>query len=264
MDTDYEVYIQSLTYTAASYLPVFVEPDYPIECMGSMCEAANRHLRTLANALAFQKEDPNIFIQNLIRSGLTQQAYLQRCQNEDKIEVSYQHITECSGMLDALAAGDFGLARSIASLLSEYNREEDKRDEQYYFKLFIQKTLSDPKQNLDSLLQEYEKSLNGEKDGAFEICKALSTLDQDKFNSGIQRLLEEHKDWVENGSIEGDTYHEFETRICIDALGLLRLAESLCLKTKEEYPFCPKISRTAATVPFPINDPAYPGHVMAA
>src|SRR5215831_18040349 len=108
-------YLDPLSYEIALWAAVLDDPDYPVNELGLVSEDVSTKLRTLAILSLLVEGDTNLFCHNLIRSGLTREILLVRSLAEH-FEDFHHAISRSGGFFDALAAGDFDLARRIANI----------------------------------------------------------------------------------------------------------------------------------------------------
>ena len=157
------------------------DPKYPIGQLGSLSENLSYQLRSLAIITLLIEGDTNLFYHNLIRSGLVREAFLKRCQTE-KYKDYYCAISRSGAFFDTVAAGDFDLAKRIAKLSPDGWISDGEYEDDYCFAKFFQLIIrpNTSQETLNTLLEKFETSLEGDISSNIELCQAFMDSDQSK------------------------------------------------------------------------------------
>ena len=246
-------YLDTYTYEVAFWVSGVQNPNYPMDQFGHLTETVSDQLRTLAIAILLVEANTDLFYHNLIRSGLARERFLQRCRQEGFADF-HLAISRSGALFDALAAGEFDLTRRIAALSPEEWFQNGEYEDDYCFSRFFHLALiEDPGQaRMASLLERFEKALDGDLSSHLDLCRALAARDQSAFDSTFEAYIAEHNEHLEedSGRME-DTHVAAERQIFVEGLAALRLAEHLGLHTQPEYKYCPALARLPMVAPFP-------------
>lgn len=224
--------------------------DHPVDRIGALCDEITDNFRTLAGCAVLLEADTDGFRQLLIKSGETRRYYLGRCAAEaPELRDPYRAASNGAAFFDALAAGDVGLAREIASLSSTQWWEGEEYPEDFHFLHFLHRLLEEsrPAEELASDVDLLEGALEGAEPGKLDVCRALSNADQEAFDPAMEDMLTEYAEHLESLDDPYTPYEALARRvrsaICVEALALLNIAELRGLTTQAEYRFCPLTAR---------------------
>ncbi|WP_163779407.1 Imm49 family immunity protein [Myxococcus vastator] len=144
-------------------------------------------------------------------------------------------------LFDALAAGNWDLARSIATVMTPtWMQRMESEEDFHYFGTLIALVLAQP--HVDAELTAFERTLQGGSSHRFDVVKALSSADADAFDAGLHGMIEEQAAWVERQQRSGlfDPYrHKTEAFVFIEGVALVQLARRLGVPTQERYRLIP-------------------------
>lgn len=239
----------------AFWLVGFQDPAYLIEQMGDLSEKLSDQFRTLAIITLLGEGNTDLFYHNLLRSGKVRELFLERARSENFSDF-HLAISRNKAFFDVLAAGDFEFARRIVEISPSHWIANGEYEDDFCFIRFCHMILWDQSkaESILKILTQFEASLDGNTDSRWDLCKALFDRDQEAFDESFASYLEDYESHLafekERGRME-DPHVLAERRICIEGLGILRIAEALGFKTKETYLFCPSLSRLPMAVPFP-------------
>lgn len=249
-------YIDVVAYDTAFWMAGLNNPDYPTREMGSLSIEVSSKLRSIAIFSLLAKGDYNLFCHNLIRSGTLRVTYLE-CLKKERIERDHHRSSgRYEPLLDAIAAGDFELARHIAELSpKDWQRGHEYEDDYCYaqiFHRFVQEI--PPEQEIPPLLTQLEAYMEGQPNARLDVCRALFEKNQTAFDDALDALLNEREAKIiadkERGQLE-DPIVIANRLVFVEGLAILRLAERRGLKTQPEYRYCPSLARVPMTKPFP-------------
>ena len=246
-------YLDAYTYEVAFWAAGLDNPDYPIIQFGALTEKVSDQLRTLAIAILLVEGNTDVFYHNLIRSGLARERFLGRCREEGFADF-HLAISRSGALFDALAAGELDLSRRIAYLSPEEWIQDGEYEDDYCFSRFFHLALLGDagRAGMASLLERFERALDGDPSSRLDLCRALAARDQSAFDSAFEAYIAEHDEHLEedSGRME-DTHVAAERQIFVEGLAALRLAEHLGLNTQSEYKYCPALARLPMVAPFP-------------
>ena len=248
---------ESLTIeTAAWFLTIFEDP-LTFEELGPLSEEVSAKLRILAVTALLVDTNTNLFCHHLIRSARVRIHFLERCLAENKLQDFRRASSRSEPLFDAMAAGDFGRAQKIASLspnewLSNAEYEDDYAYTQVIHRLLVQN--SDSSTEIQILMDQFDRTLEGSPTARFNVCQALRQRDQEAFDEAFEGFLTERDDKIaaekERGRME-EPESLADQRAFVEGLGILRLADKLGFVTQPEYRYCPALARLPMTQPFP-------------
>ena len=224
-------YGEALAYDTAFWYVGVLNPDYPLDELGKLSLEVSGRFRALAiYALVVQAESDS-FLHNLIRSGKTREIYLRRLRQADNDDDHHQSSGRYEPLVDAIAAGEFELARSIVALSPTAFREGREYEDDYCYAQLLHCMVrpEPPESEMPPLLGRFEAYLNGQPSGRFSVCKALVERSQDDFDGGFESLLDERDSQIqadkERGQLE-DVEVVAKRHIFVEGLALLRLCRS--------------------------------------
>ncbi|QQR45135.1 immunity 49 family protein [Myxococcus xanthus] len=235
-------------------------PACTLPLAGRFCDEVTTWRRALGIARLLMHADTNGFHHELLRSAYTRASYLARCQREGYADF-HGATSRFEPFLDALTAGDFACAKRIAELSPALFRKGDEYQEDFIYARFlfdfclVEGRAGDA---LEGLLAQYE-AIDGHSWTRLELCRALYSRDAARFERGIEGLLEDRAQEVAGQQRRrmDDAPSLTGQAVCIEALALLKLAESSSIPARNEYRFCPALARIPMTQPFPRD--GYPG-----
>ena len=251
-----EEYGESLAYETAFWMLGITNPDYPSEQMGTLSLELSDRFRVLAIITLLVQNDPDSYYHNLIRSVMMRETYLSRLHREKIVGDHHQSSGRYDALLDAVAAGEFDLARRIVDLSpGEWCKGHEYEDDYCYAQIlhrFVQ--IAPQPQEIQPFLTQFEAYLDEEPNARFEVCKALVNKDQAAFDDAFEKLIIEQEMKIaedkERGQLE-DPIVIANRLVFVEGLAILRFAEKQGLQTQQEYRFCPSLARVPMVKPFP-------------
>lgn len=156
-------------------------------------------------------------------------------------------LSRCAPFFDALAAGDFGAAEEIARRSRRTWVRGEEYEEDFLFVDFLMRHffLGASHQDGDDLLTRWEAALQGSEDVRLAICRALLEKKEAPFNEALEQYLDERRDEHEERAAETEFSDEEKAtwQLCVEGLGLVRLAEHSGLETEQDYLHIPPAAR---------------------
>jgi hypothetical protein len=251
-----EDYGTPLAYDAAFWMLGLTEPRYPLAKLGKLSMEVSEKLRALAIITLLVKADSDFFYHNLIRSGRARLTYLERLR---QAAIQDDHF-QCAGwyepLLDAIAAGDFELARRIAGLVSPAFRAGHEYEDDHCYAQIVHRLIQEPvpETELEPLMERFEAYLDGQASARLDVINALAEHSQDGFDAAFASLLDERGLQIEADKKRGQLEEAHivpQRHVFVEGLALLRLAERRGLTTQPEYQYCPSLARVPMVAPFP-------------
>ena len=249
-------YGEALAYEVAFWMQGVFDPNYPIGQLGKLSIEVSEKLRALAVITLLVKAESDFFHHNLIRSGRSRLAYLQRTRREGIEADHFRSSGWCDSLMDAIAAGDLDLARQIDSFSPGEFRDGHEYEDDYCCAQILQRFIRKPcpEDEIPPLLARLEAYLDGKANGRFDVMKSLAEKNQAEFDAAFASLLLERDVRVavdkERGQLE-EPHIVAQRLVFVEGLSFLRLAEFRGLTTEPEYQFCPLLARAPMTTPFP-------------
>lgn len=232
----------------------------PVEEIGRTCDDLCQNYRTLACCALLLSADTDRFLHLLHRSGQIRLHFLERCAERSGYHDAYGATGNSAGFFDAIAARSFQLASKIAkSSFGDWLEGTEYHDD-FCFANFCHLVLqgAELRPKKESLL-EFKEAIGNEESARLSVCESLFELDQQKFEEGFEALLDQRKADLdeERSQFFPDDRIVFRTqsRIFVEGLAVLNLADRLGLKTLSEYQYCPVMARLPMVTPFPEASP---------
>ena len=192
------------------------------------------------------------YFYGLIQSALTRKHYLTRCQQESLLDEPGRVASFADPFFDALSANQFNLARQIANLSAPRWMEGSEYEDDFAYARFLYDLVSlevSPEPGLQGLIEQFQAALEGKSSERLELCRALLARDQGAFDTAFASFLEAYQKLYEetarsaNSAEAREFAFEANRRVSVEGLAILRIAESLGLRTEEEYILCPSLVR---------------------
>lgn len=243
-----------------------VGPERSVLEVGNLCEQIAYSYRSLAICNLLWDGDTDEYYHNLIRSAQIKLNYLHRCHNENFVDNPRLIASSNESFFDAVAAGQFDLAKKIGDLCAaEWDSDYEYADDYYYSSFLFQFVNFDDsvRNKLNQIIRGLSEALDGEDSSRFDICKAFLDGDQDCFDDAFNRFLDERVAQIEKDEKTGigeEMTFQIERHVSIEGLGILRIAKKMGFVFENEYLFCPSI----ALVPMERNflDDRYPFYIL--
>jgi hypothetical protein len=222
--------------------------------LGKVCNEMAAHYRALGICLLLTEAESDAFFHWLIQSALTRKYYLGRSAAEGVLDDFQRRASVTGPFFDALASGQWGLARQIAALSPTTWWKEREYEDDFAYAFFLHTFIREPANTatLQGALDQYARVLAGGSDARLELCGALLAKDPDAFLKAFPSLLSEHDSKMKKLAATREYEYTYEPNryVMVEGLALLKLAESLGFDTEAEYPLCPSVARRADYAPF--------------
>jgi hypothetical protein len=230
----------------------------PVERIGELCDELYSNYRILAVCAVLLDGDTDSFYHTLAKSGHVRAYFLARCQAMPEWRNPYGATGNGNAFFDVVAAHHFELAQEIVALSPKLWWEGEEYEDDFcfvfFFHLLVQND-SNKRHELRATLEQFEASLQGEESAKLKICHALFENDQDAFDGAFEVFLDEREAELaeerEKFFPDERIVYRTRSRIYIEALAILNIANSIGLKTESEYRYCPLLARLPMRVPFP-------------
>jgi Immunity protein 49 len=249
-------YLEVIAYDIAFWLTAFQNTEFPLEQLGDVCMEVTGKLRTAAIIALLGSANSNAFFHNLMRSARCRVQYLQRLRDAGRTDDHHQVSSRVDPFLDAVAAEDYGAARTISSLSPSAWSQDHEYEDDYCYAQILHGLISGPRtpDGLDPLFERYERVLAGEADARLDVTRALAHKDRAAFDLAFESLLARRTRQIDADKARHrmeDPYVIAERTVYVEGLALLRIAARLGLRIQYEYLYCPSIALSHLTVPFP-------------
>lgn len=251
-----DFYREPLAYELAFAMEAIEDPNCPREQFAQLCMEASSKFRALAIIGLLATGDQELFFHNLIRSGRVRQRYLATTRERGDIDDHHFASGRFEPMLDALAAGDGGLARTIFASSPTQWRVGHEYEDDYCYAQIIGRLIAgdDADGNLSPFVERLAAFAAGEPLPRLDVSRALIERSEGDFGIAFTDLVT-----ARHRQIERDREREqledavvlANRQIFVEGLALLRLAGALGLATEPEYLFCPSLARLPMRAPFP-------------
>lgn len=248
-------YGEPIAYELAFFSQGITNPACPIGEAGNLSIEVSAQFRALAIMALLVKGDHTLFCHNLIRSGMVRRTYLQRVRAEGKIDEHHFVSGRYGALLDAIAAGDFALARELGDLApTEWRREREYEDDYCFARILRMLLDSADAALLAPLFNQFEIYLEGAPNPRLDVSRALAARDAAAFEIAYADLLGDRERQIDadidRGQLETPEVIA-ERQVFVEGLALLRLAGLLGVETQPEYRYCPSMARLPMSEPFP-------------
>jgi Immunity protein 49 len=245
-----------LAYEAAFFMQSLEDPSLPVAEMGELSLVICQKLRSLAIMALVSKGDPALFGQNLTRSGRVRLAYLRRLRREGVENDHHSASGRIDGLMDALTASDLELALEIVKVSRTLWLEGAEYEDDFRYAQMIHGLVSRDMTEAasGSIIEQYEKTLDGQPSARLDVCRALWNRDQEAFDGAFDNLIQEQEAKIaaDKARFQLEEPEVMAHRlIFVEGLAVLRLATLHGLKTEPDYFFCPSIARLIEAFPVP-------------
>jgi len=205
-------------------------------------EVSNLHRRQ-GCGLLLSKLDEDSFSRCLREAARVYLNLLERKQKCSEFDQYYLARSKAEPFFDAVAIGEWGMARDIVSrLASSWMRRMETEEDFYYFGVLSKLLISGTVPQVE--LTAFETSLQGGTSCRFDVVRALHVLDVDGFEAGLEGLIGERIERLAREKRSGffDPYfHATEAHVFVEGLALVRLANRLGMNVKGRYRTVPEI-----------------------
>lgn len=232
----------------------------PLDRIGPTCDDLCQNYRTLAACALMLSADTDGFRHMLHRSGQVRLHFLERCAELSGYHDPYSATGNSAGFFDAVAAGDRPLAERIVAMSPERWREGEEYPDDFCYAYFCHLAIQGaaaPRLRMEETIRQFETALGKEKSARLAVCKSILEMSQASFDESFEALLVTRKAEVEEERPQffPDDRIIFRTksRIFVEGLAVLNIADLRGLSTAKEYRYCPITARLPMTSPFPAD-----------
>jgi hypothetical protein len=227
--------------------------------LGDVFDTLILQLEGLGICHLFEYADEGRFRENMARAGMARRYYLRRSVDERSLGDRHLAWSRTRAVLDALVAGAAPLAQDIARLsTAPWNPSSEYEDDRSFYALVHEILLRPdpfPSPAALAIVATHERALEGGKSPHFDVAQALVAKDGAALREALEKLVDAEEDRIEEDRSspaldEGDILYWPKSRVSIDALAVLKLAEILRIPVAGDFALCPRPARltwTAAT-----------------
>ena len=213
----------------------------------------SRLYRRIATGILLVSSDPQDFYRYLFNSSRAFVYFLEQAKDESKIT------SMATAYFDAVACRDReGERRLAAGSRHTLNPGEEYEEDFLYVSILMRHfTLGNSAKDLEGALDEFEGYVKGNPDPRFAVVEALVTADQKGFDDAIAVAIK-HIVKSRDVALDAELVHPDEastsSRINVEVLAWIELAERAGLKVAREYPLAPSAARLFHRIAFPPPD----------
>lgn len=246
---------QPLSYEIAFFIQGLDNPDMPLHEKGDLTQSLIYKNQALAIIVLLVQGYSDGFYHNLIRSANLRKKFLSELDQDNISDAYHQCSGRIQGLIGAIVAKDFDLARKIIRLTPQEFKKTMEYEDDYCYAQLLHHLISPSleQQSIDSLVDRNEV-FSGEEQPRVLVVKAILARDDVKFNEEFTTLLAAHEEIIEEEKKRGKM-EEADVRthweVYLEGLALLNLAEKNGINVNTEYLYCPSAARVAMRKPFP-------------
>lgn len=226
----------------------------PVGKISAIFEELSAYFQALGICHLLEFADTEQFKENLVRSGHARRYFLKKSQEEGNNNDNRFAISRSEAFLDAVAAGNLGLAEEIANLSTSRWEADWEYEDDFSFYHFLHTIVltahNPPESQLEAILEIFQNALEGADSLRLDVCRALFKREDVGFHEAFQRLMEEiHRFQDEKRQVVESYEILFWPRnyVSVEGLALLKIAEMVGMKTSNNYLLCPGIARLSTT-----------------
>jgi hypothetical protein len=224
--------------------------------LGDIFDGLALKFEGLALCHLFELADETAFRENMARSGQSRRFFLRRSSMEKNDDDRHLALSRNRAFLDAVISGSTPLARDIALLSTETWRSEWEYEDDFCFYLLLHSLAKQPTPfpvpEQRQLLGRFERALEGGESPQFEAASALVARDVGAFSNALLALTEAEGRQIEKNR-DSAAVHERDilfwpkSRVSIEGLALLKIANLAGLSIEGEFPLCPRLALSSGT-----------------
>jgi len=182
-----------------------------------------------------------LFRERLQRSSAAYAYYLRSVGRAD------ERVSESFPLLDAIGAGDFTTATTIATASGHRWVESEEYEEDYLFYEFLMQhaLLGTAEGDALALLNRWEACLAGTDDRRLGVCRALLSADSTAFAEALPLYLEERRQhYDEQGDLLAPEVRLTEPAVSVEGLAFIRIAQRKGMSLQRGYQQIPETTRS--------------------
>lgn len=229
----------------------------PVTQIAGDHEAAIELFQAVATSRLMLEFDTEGFQKHLVFSGYGLRYLLRRCQIEETVDLCHLAISRTEAFFNVIGVGHTALAADIVARSPKKWTTDGEYEDDYCYMAFLHRFAVEPAQAdqgmLDALLKRFERSLQGAPSPRLAVCRAFLARDGSAFDVAFNELLRAHENWIDVNT----KYRSFDpvflmrSRLFVEGIALLRIAERLGFSVQAEYRFCPSIARGPVPASWP-------------
>lgn len=226
----------------------------PMTETGEEFEAVSELLQGLAICHLFVEGEAEKFRKNLLQSAYARRYFLRKSREQGNTRDRHLALSRGEGFLDAVAAGDLGLARDIARFSATVWEKDWEYEDDFCFFLFLHTVVQQPEplrvNDLKGILGRFEQALEGGPSTRFPICRALLAKDQAEFADALRTHLEAVQEEIDKkrpSVINSKFLFWPRSYVSVEGLALLKCAEIVGMPIADDFPLCPPEARLDTT-----------------
>src|SRR5215471_8194099 len=217
----------------------FLTGDYAMKDSADTLAELSRLFQGLGICHFLETLDAGEFRENLVRSGHARRYFLRKCRQEGNVASKHLALSRTEALLDALAAGDLKLSRSIAELSPIYwNRDWEYEDDFCFYAFLNQSLLQAPLLDREQTLARFGAALEGGSSTRLGVLKALLAKDAGDLETALAQLVEEEQarfDVQRSAVVDSKFLFWPRSFVSIEGLALLRAAELVGLEVRRDF-----------------------------
>lgn len=216
----------------------------PMAEAGPTFDVLVRDFQALGIFKLFLELDVEAYRHRLLQGTFARRYYLEKSKSESVFDTIFMAASRTEAIFNALAAGDADIAREIAALSPKRWLPDGEYEDDFCYYAFLHAELN-PTLHLDrgDLLDRFERALEGDTSPRLDLLRAMFDRDQDAFDGAFDDLVFDYKQSVASSPNWSEPSREARSRIFVEGLAILHLAEEKGFRTASEYELCPAEAR---------------------
>lgn len=246
---------EPLAYELAFWIQGLEDPDYPLDELGSLTREVCSGLRSLGIMVLLSMGKSDRFQHNLIRSARLRRAYLERIGRANAFDDHDNVSSILEPVMDAIAAGQFDLARGILETSPRDFRPGHEYEDDYCHAQALLRLLqgagAGPEVDVQAARMERYLSRS---DARAAVCRALANADAAAFEEAFGALLQARSEEIADADDRGELAEPpvvAQREVFVEGLAMLRLARARGLPIEPEYQYCPSLALQPMVEPYP-------------
>lgn len=231
---------------------IYLTGRLPMAEIGPFVECLSELFQGYAICALLTTGDPEQFREYLLRSGCLLRYFRRKSSVEGNVHDRHLALSRSEAFLDAVVAGDWGLARDLARLAPrDWVAEWEYEDDFCYFQFLhalAEAQGRGPPAELTTVLDRFERVLDGAQSARLQVCRALLDADQPAVCEQLAALLAEKQqrdDKLRTAVVPSKFLFWPRSFVSIEGLALLKFAELAGLRIDDSFPLCPAPARLA-------------------
>lgn len=249
-------YAETMAYDAAFWLAGTRATDTPLQELGALSLDVCTKLRSCAIVALLAQGNVDGFHHNLVRSGRTWLAFLERCRRENDNGQHHFVAGRFEPFLDACCAREWELATMLANRAPDQFCAGHEYEDDHCYARILGLLVSERRGTgeCEQLLAQMLRYLAGDDSPRAALARALLDRSDQGFHDGIEKLIAARRNSIEAARARGQLEEPptvAQRRVFVEGLAMLAIAEHLGLATQPEYSMCPSLARRLPSRPPP-------------